>query len=157
MQTTRELAEQIRAHGSAKTLHAYAVRNLRGICAARSRSFVAALKACNAGKSLTDPEDSHLDVLTLLRSPMFVDFALAHAALEAVNADAELGKVMAELDPLLDNIEAASKCERLESAGASDARSRLAAQIAAQELLAVEAALNCPELAEARRKLEAMP
>jgi hypothetical protein len=83
---------------TAKTLHAYAVRCLRKICADRARSFVEAIKTCNADRSPTDPRDSHLDVLALLRSPMFLDYALAHVGLQAVNADPELAAIMGEFD-----------------------------------------------------------
>jgi hypothetical protein len=112
---------------TAKTLHAYAVRCLRKICAERARSFVEAIKTCNADRSPTDPRDSHLDVLALLRSPMFLDYALAYVGLQAVNADPELAAIMGELD-LPD-----------------EANARLAAEIDAGAMQAFKAALARPE------------
>ncbi len=112
---------------TAKTLHAYAVRCLRKICAERARSFVEAVKTCNADRSPTDPRDSHLDVLALLRSPLFLDYALAYVGLQAVNADPELAAIMGELD-LPD-----------------EANARLAAEIDAGAMQAFKAALARPE------------
>jgi hypothetical protein len=120
-------ANQMQGASKAKTLHAFAVRNLRKICADRARSFVAALKACNADRSPTDPLDSHLDVLALLRSPMFLDYALTHVGLQAVNADPELAAIMGELD-LPD-----------------EANARLAAEIDAGAMQAFKAALSRPK------------
>jgi hypothetical protein len=107
-----------------KTLHAFAVRNLHKICADRARSFVAGLKACNADRSPTDPLDSHLDVLALLRSPMFLDHALAYVGLQAVNADPELAAIIGEFDL------------------PEDSNARLAAEIDAGAMRAFKAALS---------------
>jgi hypothetical protein len=156
--TSESVEADIAAHGNAATLQAFALRNLRKINTDLGRGLVAALKVCNmgGGRSFVDPGESYLDVLSVVRSPVFTDVAVAAAALKAAEADEELQDIARKLDPLLDELAEAQAREAEARATAAEERKRRAAQLEAAEAAAIEAARNAPELVKARQELEAI-
>lgn len=155
--TSEAIQRDISAHGNERTLQAFAVRNLRQINIDLGKGLAAALRVCTLGgaKSLVNPSDCYLDVLGVVRSPVFTDAAVAAAALKAAEADPELTETVGKLDPLLDELAEAKAAEAAAADKAAEERKRHLAELEAAEAAAIEAAKNSPEVLKARAKVEA--
>jgi len=159
LRTSEQVQRDISAHGHDAILQVFALRCLKKVRSDLGRGLVVALKTCNlgGGRSLTDANESYLDVLGIVRSPIFADVAVASVALEAAEADPELQEISRKLGPLVDELHEAKAREAEAAEAANEERKRRRAELEAAEAAALDAARNAPEVVAARQALAEIP